>query len=212
MITSDYPSALPQISSLQLVSDSNSALTLNCTSTGSPAITVVWRKDGHFLTNFSTYATSQIMRDGLSSTYDNLLDIKAEPSELAGTYSCIIHDSLGHNSELATIQVKGIIISKLKIAQIKKDSETIIGLQLYGYDGHFTVGQSASVTCSYDLAFTSIEWLYNNETIVSSATSQLDLSFNPVNDSIHGKQYTCRASTPYGIQEERLTIQIKGRE
>ena len=99
---------MPRVSSLQLVIDSNSALTLNCTSTGSPAMTVVWRKDETYLTNISTYTTSQILRDGLSSTYDNLLEIKAEPSELAGTYSCIIHDSLGHNSEPASIQAKGI--------------------------------------------------------------------------------------------------------
>lgn len=99
--------ALPRVSSLQLESNSTSALTLNCTSTDSPAVTVVWRKDGLVLTNLSTYAASQIMRDGLSATYDNLLDIIAEPSELAGTYSCIIHDSLGHNSEVAAIQVKG---------------------------------------------------------------------------------------------------------
>ena len=108
LIISLFSTALPQVRSLQLVIDSNSALALNCTSTGSPARIVVWRKDRSFLTNFSTYTASQILRDGLSSTYDNLLEIKAEPSELAGTYSCIIHDSLGHNSEPAIIQVKGI--------------------------------------------------------------------------------------------------------
>ena len=85
-----------------------------------------------------------------------------------------------------------------------------IGLQLSGYDGYFTVGQSANITCSYDLPLTSIEWLHNNVTVVSSTSSQLDLSFNPVNDSMHGRQYRCRVTTPYGIQEERLTIQITG--
>lgn len=107
MITFCYASALPRVSSLQLVTDSNSALTLNCTSTGSPALTVIWRKDGDVI-NFSTYTTSQIMRDRLLSTYDNLLEIKAKPSEVIGIYSCTIHDSLGHNSEPATIQVEGI--------------------------------------------------------------------------------------------------------
>ena len=56
------------------------------------------------------------MRDGLSSTYDNLLEITAEPSELAGTYSCIIHDSLEHNSEPAYIQVEGIKTTQLTFA------------------------------------------------------------------------------------------------
>lgn len=106
-IISYFSAALPQITSLQLVIESNSALTLNCTSTGSPAMTVVWRKDGAILTNFS-YVTHQIMREGLSSTYDNILEIRAEPSELSGTYSCIIHDSLEHNSEPANVEVEGI--------------------------------------------------------------------------------------------------------
>ena len=69
-----------------------------------------------FLANFSTHTTSQTMRDGLSSTYDNLLEIKSEPSELAGTYSCIFHDSLGHNSEPAYIQVEGIKTIQLTFA------------------------------------------------------------------------------------------------
>lgn len=106
MITFCYASALPKVSSLQLVTDSNSALTLNCTSTGSPALTVVWRKDGGLI-DFSTYTTSQIIRNQLLSTYDNLLEIKANPSEITGTYSCTIHDSLGRNSEPAAIQVEG---------------------------------------------------------------------------------------------------------
>jgi hypothetical protein len=72
-------------------------------------MTVIWRKDGSLLTNFSTYKTSQTMRDGVSSTYDNFLEIRAEPSELIGTYSCIIHDSLEHNSEPANILVEGIM-------------------------------------------------------------------------------------------------------
>ena len=87
----------------------------------------------------------------------------------------------------------------------------IIGLQISGYDGHFTVGQSANITCSYDAAFSFIEWLYNNETLQRSTTSQLDLSFHPVSDRIHGNQYVCRVTTPYGIQEQRLTMNIHGR-
>ena len=87
----------------------------------------------------------------------------------------------------------------------------IIGLQISGYQGYLTVGQSANITCSYDLTFTSIEWVHNNVTVVSSTASPLDLSFDPVNDNIHGRQYTCQVITPYGIQEERLIIQIRGR-
>ena len=58
------------------------------------------------------------MRDPVLSTYDNLLEIMAEPSELAGIYSCTIHDSLEHNSEPATIQVKGIQRPQSRVAQM----------------------------------------------------------------------------------------------
>ena len=84
------------------------ALTLNCTSTASPAMSVVWRKDGSSLANSSSsYNTSQQLRNGVTATYDNILSINAAPSELAGAYSCIIHDSLGRNSQTASIQVNG---------------------------------------------------------------------------------------------------------
>ena len=100
-------SALPQVSSLQLAISSNSPLALNCTSTGSPALTVVWTKDGSTLPNDLAYTTTQILRGGTTSTYDNLLEIGGYYSTIAGVYSCIIHDSLGRNSVPASLQVNG---------------------------------------------------------------------------------------------------------
>lgn len=100
-------SALPQISSLQLMTPSDAALTLNCISTSSPAANVIWRKDGADLSNHTSITTTQILRSGVSATYDNILAINAPPYELVGVYSCIVHNSLGHNSETSTIQVHG---------------------------------------------------------------------------------------------------------
>lgn len=102
---------LPQVSSLQLVIDSNAALTLNCSSTGSPARNVIWRKDNIVLTNDSSYTTSQILRYGISATYDHFLDVHAAPVELVGVYSCVVHDSLGRNSQTSTIEVYGNFIA-----------------------------------------------------------------------------------------------------
>ena len=70
----------------------------------------------------------------------------------------------------------------------------------------FTVGESASLTCSSDLSVVSIEWLHNFQVLSTSTASELSLNFNPVNDSIHGNEYTCRITTPYGIQEQ--TVQV----
>jgi hypothetical protein len=86
-----------------------------------------------------------------------------------------------------------------------------VGLEVAGYDGQFTVGEYTAITCSFDLEFTSIQWIYNNEVIMSSSSSAIDLSFNPVNDSIHGRQYTCRVTTPYGVQEQNVTIIVQGK-
>jgi len=82
-----------------------------------------------------------------------------------------------------------------------------LGLRVHGNQAIFTVGQQASVVCSSDLDVNMIEWIYNYNVVVqSSSVEQLSLVFNPVNDSIHGRQYTCRVTSPYGIQEE--TIQV----
>ena len=82
-----------------------------------------------------------------------------------------------------------------------------LGLRIHGNQAIFTVGQQASVVCSSDLDVNMIEWIYNYNVVVqSSAVDQLSLVFNPVNDSIHSRQYTCRVTSPYGIQEE--TIQV----
>ena len=79
---------------------------MNCTSSSSPALNVIWRKDGASLAN-SSYTVSQVLRDGVSATYDNFLNINAAPSDLVGSYSCTVQDSLGRNSQTTTIQVNG---------------------------------------------------------------------------------------------------------
>lgn len=103
--------ALPQISSLQLMIPSDAALTLNCISTGSPVTNAIWRKDGISLSNESSYVMTQILSNGTTATYDNFLSINSSPSEIIGVYSCIIHDSLGHNSRASSIQLSGKLVN-----------------------------------------------------------------------------------------------------
>lgn len=87
----------------------------------------------------------------------------------------------------------------------------LVGLEVAGYDDQFTIGEYTTITCSFDLEFTSIQWIYDNEVIVSSSSSSIDLSFSPVNDSIHGRQYTCRVITPYGVQQQNVIIIVQGK-
>ena len=57
------------------------------------------------------------------------------------------------------------------------------------------MGSPSTITCAIDAVASSIQWLFNGK-IVSEAmnTQQMDLEFNPVNDSIHNGVYTCRAN------------------
>ena len=88
-----------------VVNTNNSKFTLNCTSTDSPATTVIWTKDGELLSDYS-YLMHQILRDGVTSTYENLIDIDADLDELVGMYSCSILNSAGV-SNVATVNVQG---------------------------------------------------------------------------------------------------------
>ena len=78
------------------------------------------------------------------------------------------------------------------------------GLSIHRTDNVFIVGEEGSMTCSSDLDAISVEWLYNHQVISYSTASQLELVFSPVNDSIHNREYTCRVTTSYGIQEQSV--------
>ena len=81
-----------------------------------------------------------------------------------------------------------------------------IGLQVTASTSVFVVGEVASITCNTDLDIEYMEWLQNGQVVVSSTGYEVQLSFNPVNDTIHNKEYTCRATSPYGIQEESVSV------
>jgi len=66
------------------------------------------------------------------------------------------------------------------------------------------------VNCSSDLDVISIEWLYNRRVISQVTGNVLQLIFNPVSDTIHNRQYICRVTSPYGIQEKTIRIIATG--
>ena len=80
------------------------------------------------------------------------------------------------------------------------------GLQISTSDIVFIVSEAASITCTSDLDVASIEWLYGGTVISSSTEDQLEFTFSPVTDTLHNADYTCRVTSPYGIQED--TIQL----
>ena len=72
--------------------------TFTCVSTGSPATTVSWMKDGNNITiDGNQYSFSQTIIDRTSSTYRNVLRADA-PGGVAGVYNCTVTNVLGSNS------------------------------------------------------------------------------------------------------------------
>ena len=94
----------------------------------------------------------------------------------------------------------------------------VLGLLIFGIEQPFSVGERASVICYTDLAVKSMQWLDGSgNTIISSSYpemaltfSQLALTFNPVNESIRNERYTCRVTSPYGVQEKTITVNVTG--
>ena len=82
--------------------------TITCTSTGGPATDVTWSKDNVNirLSMGGLYEHSQIIIDTTSATYENRLRIVNKSSEVAGTYTCSITNSMGGMNESLHIQGK----------------------------------------------------------------------------------------------------------
>ena len=75
--------------------------TLTCESTGSPATTVSWVKDGLLLaTDGSTgYTLTQTVTDRPSSTYSNVLTVsETATGDVTGTYTCNVTNDLGSDT------------------------------------------------------------------------------------------------------------------
>ena len=80
-----------------------------------------------------------------------------------------------------------------------------------------TVGDTVSIVCSTDLDVTTIEWIIdgvsdiatNNATVDNSSSQSLTLVLDPVSNDHHNIQYTCRVTTPYGVQEETQNITVQ---
>ena len=97
----------PSVTSLGLIDSGNtSVFTLNCTSTDSPATTVIWTKGGEVLSEDAVY---QILRDRETSTYDNFLVINnSTPDELVDIYTCSVLNSVGI-SNMESVNIQGML-------------------------------------------------------------------------------------------------------
>ena len=88
----------------------------------------------------------------------------------------------------------------------------VSGLRITGNEQPLSIGARETFVCTTDLAVKSIQWLDNNNMNIISSSSQqpLSLIFDRVNDTIHSKRYTCRVTSPYGVQEDGFTVNVIG--
>lgn len=71
-----------------------------------------------------------------------------------------------------------------------------------------TVGENVTISCFSDLTVQRVEWVFNDDVIATSNSQQADLTFIPVSEFYHNREYTCRAVTSYGTLERRITIAV----
>ena len=74
--------------------------TLTCTSTGGPATTVTWTKDGAVITPNTTHQQTQMIVDTVGGIYQNTLTIAQSVTgeNLYGLYSCTVENSRGSSN------------------------------------------------------------------------------------------------------------------
>ena len=97
----------PNITSLTFNAQS---YTLTCNSTGGPATTVTWKRDGVVITLNATYQQTKRVVDPVAGTYQTVLTIdpSVSQSDIVGTYNCTVENARGETSE--TVVVPGELI------------------------------------------------------------------------------------------------------
>lgn len=84
------------------------------------------------------------------------------------------------------------------------------GISISGNEAPVSLGASLQLNCSSDLDILTAEWLYNNVVVAESLGAEALLVIPAVNDSLHNRQYRCRITTPYGMQQRNTTITVTG--
>lgn len=82
-------------------------------------------------------------------------------------------------------------------------------------DTNVTVGENATISCYSDLTVERVEWIFDNDAIVTSNninSQRVDLVFSSVQEFLHNREYMCRAVTAYGILERRITISVYSKQ
>ena len=92
-----FHAGAPNVTELTLDRESR---TLTCTSTGGPATTVTWTKDGAVITPSTTHQQTQMIANTTEGIYQNTLTIAQSVTggNLYGLYSCTVENSRGSSN------------------------------------------------------------------------------------------------------------------
>ena len=83
----------------------NQSRTLTCTSTGGPATTVTWRRDGAVITLNATHQQTKRVVDPVACTYQTVLAIDPyiDQGSIVGSYCCTVENARGRSSLMVTV-------------------------------------------------------------------------------------------------------------
>ena len=95
----------PNVTSLTFDDQSR---TLTCISTGGPATTVTWRRDGVVITLNDTHQQTKRVVDPVNGTYQTVLTINSSvrQDDIMGTYNCTVENARGGSSETVVVPGK----------------------------------------------------------------------------------------------------------
>ena len=81
------------------------SMTLTCTSTGGPATTVTWRKNGAVITPNTTHQQTKRVVDPVASTYQTVLttDPSVDQGSIVGSYCCTVVNARGRSSMMVIV-------------------------------------------------------------------------------------------------------------
>ena len=89
------------------------------------------------------------------------------------------------------------------------------GITIGGLEQPLTVGQSATINCTTNIAVSSIELRNEAKAVLVNAADQrvlLELNISPVSDDLQRQQYTCRVETVEGtVYTNTVDIQVVGK-
>ena len=87
------------------------------------------------------------------------------------------------------------------------------GVIIEGSDQTYLVGSlNATITCVSDTDTEKMEWLRDDDVVIALMlnTTQLNLTFSPVNDSVHGKLFTCKVTRNTTVVEQNFIMSVAG--